>query len=108
MLKCFLLDYNILPTYDVFPTVTWVTSSLSVDGLVFFVLLLTTVLPLKRSLRFFVLLNDVIGMFSNAFPIISFIWKMGQCFFIILDIFGAVRLYIVTSSIRFSFLEIFE
>ena len=58
--------------------------------------------PPKRSLRFRVLLNCVIGIYSNTFPIVPFICKMGQCFCIILDTFGAVKLFVITSGMRLS------
>ena len=37
-------------------------------------------------------------MLSNAFEIVSFIREIG-CFCVILDTFGAVRLYVITSGV---------
>ena len=100
MLKCFSLFCSIL----CFPAVTWVASPFSVDGLLFFTLPLTIVFPPEGSLRFLVLLNDNVEMFSNTFPIISFICKMDQYFYIIVDMFRAVWLYVIDSGMQFSFL----
>ena len=65
---------------------------------------LTIAFPTLMSLRFFVLLNDTVGVFVNAFWIVSFICKVGQWFSINLNIFGAFWLNDSTSSIRFPFL----
>ena len=61
--------------------------------------------PPVIALRFFVLLNDIIGTFVGAFCIVPFVYKIGQCLCIILDTFGAFRMYDSTSGIRFAFLE---
>ena len=73
-----------------------------------FNLSLTVVFPPVIALRFFVLLNDTIGTFVGAFCIVPFVYKIGQCLSIILDTFGAFRLYDSTSGIRFAFLEFSE
>ena len=97
MLKCF---YYLPTARFVFLAVTWVTSPFLLLVCCFFTLLLTTVFTQKGFLKLFVLLNDVTGMFSSPFPIVSFICKIGQCFCMILGAFVAVQLNVINSCMQ--------
>ena len=71
----------------------------------FFTLSIALVFPPGRSLTFFVLANDIFGVFVNVLWIASFISKIGQCFWMILDPFRSVQLYDATNCVQFSFLR---
>ena len=99
---------HVFPAHIVFPAITRGATPYFVDYFCFLNLSLKMVFPPRKSLRFFVLLNDVIGVFVNDFLIVSFICNIGQSFCMNLDTFRAVRLYDITNAMRLLILEIFE
>ena len=83
---------HLFPAHIVFLAITRGPTPYFVDDFCFLNLSLKMVFPPRKSLRFFVLLNDVIGVFVCMN----------------LDTFRAVRLYDITNAIRLLILEIFE